>query len=175
MKLPAADAKRCINLLSAIDEFVLEIIGFDPFIIFEDQLEIRLRLRTHWQNKPKIVEKFIKMNSDLPEADIKLIKSWIGRKREIFFVTKHNTENPVFLSAKSNKIYAPLALTDDFDELLPYRLPILIETSLIPYKNHIICDGLIIVCVTSLSKTIAKFLINECIKAEKEGKLIACF
>ncbi|HBR71028.1 TPA: hypothetical protein DIC20_05405 [Candidatus Dependentiae bacterium] len=176
MKLSSVDAKRCIDLLSSIDMFTLEKKTRNKTILFEEsEQEIRLRLRTHWQNNPKIVETFIKNNSDLHEDDIQLIKNWKDQKREHFFITKYGPEYTVFFSIKKDKTYAVLGLTECIYDVLPQKLPIFVEACLLPYKNCIIWDGLVYIYTFSFGKYITNCLINKCEKAEKENKIITSF
>tara|TARA_R110002126_G_scaffold36631_1_gene111169 strand:- start:1362 stop:1643 length:282 start_codon:yes stop_codon:yes gene_type:complete len=73
------------------------------------------------------------------------IKILTGFKKKItgdFIIFKCLSNNAIFLDTKENKFYAVKALGDRFDKFFD-KFPVLIKTTLLPYKDQIIYDGFI--------------------------------
>ncbi len=68
-----------------------------------------------------------------------------GFKKSItsdFVIFKCLTNNAIFIDTKDNKFYAVKALGDSFDHFFD-RFPVLVQTTLLPFKDKIVYDGFI--------------------------------
>jgi len=125
---------RLVKGFSTVDDFF----GLG----FQDKILIRETINS---NKKWILDKFVeKYRDDLTQDDIEIVLSWKEQIKGTFFIVKQLKKYAKFLTAKDgdNRAYGVYALNDSFDEL--FNLPIWIDTVLLPFKNKIIYDGLIL-------------------------------
>ena len=75
------------------------------------------------------------------DEDLAIVDSWRHFVQGQFYVLRHLKSYTIFLDAADvPKAYGVLALHDDFPMMFP-RVPFLIETVLLPFKDRIIYDG----------------------------------
>ena len=87
-------------------------------------------------------------------------------------VLKYYQKYASFLSIENKNYYGVLALTDDFNKLLLGKPPVMIETSLLPYKGKIVWDGLIAILRVSVGKNIESLFVDESDMKKKSGDII---
>jgi len=129
---------------SQLNGLVKEFARVDDFfeLDFEDKILIRDSINS---DKEWILDKFVEKYRDgLTQDDIQIVLSWKEQIRGTFFIVKQLKKYAKFLSAKDteNKAYGVYALHDSFDEF--FNLPAWAETVLLPFKDKIIYDGLIL-------------------------------
>lgn len=177
------DAKIVFRVFDAIDTFVLKESGIDQRVAAAkkpvDPDVLRGELRDYWYNNPAIVDQFIQSTegANLTEEEKQLLLSWKNPLRGKFLCVKYYADYAVLIPMDNKEdginYYAVLGLTEDFDVLIPYKLPSVISTALLPYKDVIIWDGLIGQYGLSFGRTMASTFINECSQFRKEGRIIS--
>jgi len=176
MKLPLPDAHRCVDLLDRVDRFAvlnLKIFKRNRRIVVENDLEARLIVRERWQRcSETVIENFIHANNDLSVAAIQLLKSWKKRLRANFVVVAYCPQYAVFYSVDDYKFYGVVALTDGFDVMLPYKLPVFLETILLPYNEYIIWDGLVRASADVLDEIVTSTILDAYEEAKNNGEII---
>ena len=106
-----------------------------------EQLKV---LRTILYQQPGLLDAFVLKNSSrFSKEELEIIKGWkkwiVGR----FFIFRETNYYTVFLSnVKPMRAYAVHALNKEFSRIFPDKLPIYIETALLPFKDKIIADGI---------------------------------
>ena len=175
MMLSPYDARRCLSLLEKLDLFTAEnsnIFKRGERIVVDDMSEIILKAREHWQNNPEFIEKFIASNKSLKDNQIEALKSWKNRKRSQFMIVKYCPRYAVLASIEDEKYYGVLALSDSFHTLLPMDPPVVIETSLLPYKGQIVWDGLVAISGVQFGENMENDFIEECEEKQESGEII---
>lgn len=105
-----------------------------------ETLPIRKKI---FSDKYNFVDSYITENPDkLNDEEIKIVASWKKYKTGKFFVTKHVKEYSLFFDSDSHKVYGVKGITDSFEEKFQGYAPLLVEITLIPFKEHLIYDGL---------------------------------
>lgn len=80
----------------------------------------------------------------LDDAILTEVRLWKHYVRGDFFVERDLKKYTVFLSdGEEPKAYGVLGLTDEIVDLLPHEIPLLVTAVLLPWKNQIVCDGMI--------------------------------
>jgi len=114
------------------------------YLDFHDETllhKIRNRL---WEN-PKLISEFLDGNNTLKHEEIRLLKAW--EKHHIkgrFFLLKYELEHAIFMrmdKSEPSKLYAVKGMTTSVAEIMHLKLPVLLETVLLPFKDKIIYDS----------------------------------
>lgn len=107
----------------------------------EDKLKVRECLYEHIDS----IGAFTKENPEkFTEAELAIIESWKHFLKGRFYIMQYLKDYAIFLSAgKTEKAYGVKALMSDFDEVVSYDPPVLVDAVLLPFKNQIIYDGLL--------------------------------
>jgi hypothetical protein len=174
-RLPEADVQRCSDLLHRLDDYVLEL-GQEVFgqkiLVFSSDDELRLQIRDGWQSSPSFIDRFITDHADLSADDVAVLKSWKGRAREEFILFEYGEDYSIFCSTELCVLYGVKSLRSFFVDIVPFKPPYWVVTTLLPYKDHIIWDGL---CGVSAMKAKAPALLNlqyEYKRVLRSGKVI---
>lgn len=147
MKLPTSEVEHFYKLHPALLLYANQQLGLARYVTTIPQLmsmpeEERYELRSALYENIHLIDVFVQDNPQRFSADeLAIVESWKHFVQGQFYVFRHLKRYTVFLDADSPpKAYGVLALHDDFEDLFPH-LPILIETVLLPFKNHIVYDG----------------------------------
>lgn len=174
MKLHLAEARKCIDLLDSLDMYVLEhcnVIKRSKRMC-SNLHAVRLKLRLYWQENSHIIEDFLAQQKVMSEDDIQTIRAWKKSSRESYIISRHYEEYSTFIPVGQNKVFGVLALTEDFFEVLPQEPPVLVETSLLPYKGQIVWDGLVALSPLVFGSNYTASFIEISDGARKKGKVI---
>ena len=94
-------------------------------------------------DNPRILKDFIKENPDgLNEDDLVVAQGFEHFVRGQFFVCKYLKDYAIFIQDKY--AFGVLALSDPFQAFFGNRIPTVIETVLLPYKDKIVYHGFIV-------------------------------
>ncbi len=148
MKLSTQDLETFYKLNFILLQYANEYLGMFPKIKTPEKFrksglesinKVRMELRSH----PEIIDKFLIENKNkLPEEELFIIESWKRCVVGKFYVIKHFKKYSIFLTESDpTKAYGVLSLTDELSDMLPY-VPILLQATLLPFRDHIIYDGL---------------------------------
>lgn len=133
----------------------------------EDVKEIRERL---W-NDTSIINDYIRDNpNNLDAQSLDIISEWNNKKiNSKFILYKYEDEYAIFIGEEN--IYYVKGLRDTIRNIIPeYKLPIFVETVLLPFKEQIIYDSYIIQYSMSFGKGMKDVFDNqykEFIKSKK--------
>ena len=121
----------------------------------------------------ELLDAFIEVNPHLNDEKIKILTSWKKVVSSEFIVERYLKNGTIFIDMKTNKVYQVCGIISDFDEMLSFTtLPTIVRANLIPFKDKIITDGLVIpygIRFGSNFKTIGK---NIYMKANKTNTII---
>ena len=161
MKLPLKDAERCIELLDKLDIFALE--TYDTFQKYKGKVvhdfnQFRKEIRDVREKDDHFIDNFLLHHPLLPEEDKKLIESWKNSVSDMFYILEYKKKHALFFSPEKKRLYGVLALTDSFEVMVPYNVhSIIVETTLLPYNDHIVWDGLVAIREIPLDMQVIKF------------------
>lgn len=106
------------------------------------------KIREVLWDKPELISEFVsdKANSyKLSEAEITLMQSWQKHHvRGRFVLMKYIPEYAIFMFAeesKDSKLYAVKGMTTSIAEAMSRKLPVMLETVLLPFGDKIIYDS----------------------------------
>jgi hypothetical protein len=97
-----------------------------------------------WKNVD-LIDKFVQDNPfRFSKKELSVVLSWKHFVRGKFYVIKLSKEHAILLDDNDPaKAYGIKALATSFENFFGDAFPIMIETTLIPFQEHIIYDGLI--------------------------------
>ena len=117
----------------------IEDLAHSTSIIAEDISPIRDRL---WQDDSIIEDVIVSNSPQFSDADLSIVQSWKNRVTNKFILLKHLKNYSVFLS--DNHIYGVNGLVSPLEEIFPsFALPLMIQTTLLPFEGKIIYDSLL--------------------------------
>jgi hypothetical protein len=107
-------------------------------------IEQRMMVRDALYQNPQLFDAFIEKNkSNFSQEELDIVSSWKHFKKGTFFLYAHKKNYSIFMDdSKPTKTYGVVAIGNTFDEFFPYP-PVIVETTLLPFKNQIIYDGYI--------------------------------
>jgi len=106
----------------------------------QDKMKVR---QTMYENI-ELIDIFIKENpQNFSDEKLDIVASWKSFIFDNFHIERILKKYTIFISSK-NDVYAVLALTNDFGELIhKSQLPLYVKAVLLPFKGKIIYDGLL--------------------------------
>lgn len=127
-----------------------------------------------WQNTDTIDE-FIETNEDILAAEERsLLESWRHPISGRFVLERHLAKGSIFLESKSATVYLVKGLTDPWSVMFTNRMPpILLDTTLIPFRDCIISDGLTMVQNIYFSTEARNDFKDVYMYAKQNGKIIS--
>lgn len=138
-------------------------------IALETQLELRNAV---YEKMDYFIDSFIE-KVNLSKDEIEIAQNWRHFVRREFVVYTHLKNHTVFIDTKEKKLYGVKGLLDDLVELIDsYTLPTTFRITLVPYKNHIIYDGLIEPVEEEIDDKEIEKIFND---AKEKNELITSF
>lgn len=107
-------------------------------------LEEKVGIRDALYENIELLDSFVKENpAGFSPEELEIVNSWRDFVTGTFYVFRYLKSHTIFLNSESPpKAYGVLGITDAFDEIFDGVAPIMIETTLLPFKGRIIYDGL---------------------------------
>ena len=104
-----------------------------------------LKIRDRLWKEPKLIGKFIANTDGLSGEEVKLLQSW--EKNHVkgqFALIKYLPDAAVFMrmeKGETDKLYAVKGMTTSIAEAMQRKLPVMLETVLLPFGDKIIYDS----------------------------------
>ncbi|MCC7550419.1 MAG: hypothetical protein KO316_02810 [Methanobacterium sp.] len=151
LKLSQEDVKLFYKLyhslwLFAVKELdiALQVNSPDEFISLP--YELVLPIREELYENPGLIDSFIIENPFKFTANqLEIVESWKNFIVGEFLVFRYLKKYTIFLDVDDQpKAYGVLSLNSSFEEMLGNELPVMVKAVLLPFKNKIIYDGILI-------------------------------
>lgn len=92
-----------------------------------------------------IIDDYLALHPELPEAHKEIIRSWKHSFSGKFLMDRHLKKGTIFTSFEDEKVYLVLGIISEYDEMFEdYPMPLIVDATLMPFKDVIITDGLIV-------------------------------
>ena len=110
----------------------------------------------------------------LPEEHCEIVTGWKKCRPGKYILERHLKKGSVFISADSAEVYMVLGLYSTWEEVLGGRpLPVLLDAVLLPFRDRIITDGLVVSRNITFGRGAAADFKDAYMDAKKNGKI--CF
>ena len=122
-----------------------------------------------WQ-QPSLFDEYIDSEKEtLPVEHKELLNGWKRFVNGRFAVVRHRKNGSVFVDLDTEKVYFAKGIVDTIEQLTEdFTLPVVILTTLLPFKNIIICSGHVAVAYKDSAEN-AETIYQE---AKKNGTII---
>ena len=136
-----------------------------------DPAEVKLVANYLWDN-PGIIDDYLHLHGDLPKDHAELIQSWKRCVKGRFVLERHLKKGSIFISTDHPGVYQVCGIITSLEEMFYWRpLPILMDVALIPFRDVIISDGLLVPLNVYLGGGIKRMLKETYMTAKKEGTI----
>jgi hypothetical protein len=148
--LPPQDVDSFFKLLHPLHYFAnqeLEVVkGIASFEQFENLSQnYRLIVREALWNHLDLIPAFVRKNpQEFTPDELGIVQRWIHCIHDNFMVMEYTPEYSAFIpNSDATKAYGVLGSHSHFNIMFGSRLPVMVSTVLLPFKNHIIYDGIV--------------------------------
>ena len=126
-----------------------------------------------FSDKYNFIDMFIKDNPfNFLQEELSIVNSWKKYKTGKFYIVKHVKEYSLFFDSDNSKVYGVKGITDSFEEKFQGYTPVIVDITLIPFKDNLIYDGIFCPYNISFGGGIRKSLKVETEEAIQEFGII---
>ena len=139
-------------------------------------VEEKIIIRELCYDSPDLLEEYLKVNPDNFDAEkLAIISQWKNPVRGEFYIERYLKPHAIFI-AEDDSVYAVSGLYDGFDQMIhKSHLPLLSETSLLPFKGKIVYDGLMSSYSIHFGGGTKSSLKDVYMRAKQNGNIISSF
>ena len=161
MLLPPSDAKDFFRLIKLLDAWFRSRLPRYPGLTLEEIKDLRAAAFAD----PGHVRAYVSENPDgLDQGELQTIAAWQEHGFAARFLVYENRKDRHLFSHHPEqgnmKLYEVLGLTQSISELVPF-VPCYAETRLLPFRGHIITDGLMAPIMMHFSARMARSFMDE--------------
>ncbi len=178
MKLPDQDANLFFEMMFPLQVFVNQRLGIIPDIDnLEEYLpctsEQKLAVRDALYENTSLIDEFTQQNPFRFSADhLDIVAKWKQFIAGDFFIERLLKKHAIFIGS-DEKVYGVLALHEPFQETIHRsRLPLYVNTVLLPFKGQIVYDGLLQPYSVLIGSGISFDLKETYMAAKQNGRII---
>lgn len=146
--LSRKDAKLFYKIYFALLEFTNKKYKINNLKIYDhlglNPNDLKPIVDKFWDNKNVIILEFCLDNSyKFNKDELKIVSEFNKGIRGMFIISKYDLEYTAFMC--KDKVYMVKGINDNIDNIISYRdLPHVVITSIIPFKNVLIYDGMLL-------------------------------
>ena len=143
--------------------------------VYHDETLLHKIREVLWKS-PKLIGEFLSCAEGLPDDETDLLRSW--EKSHIngqFVLIKYQPDAAILMrmdKGKAAKLYAVKGMTTSIAEAMHRRLPVMLETVLLPFGDKIIYDSFMASQQLSFGSGITDMFAEESAKAEEKYGVI---
>lgn len=163
--LDRKDAKLFYKIYFALLEYTNQKYNINKIKIYKktnlnphDLIDI---INKYWDNKVEITNEFCQINPfKFNDEELKITKDFQKGMRDAFIISKFDLEYTEFVN--DDKIYMIKGVNDNIDRVVSYKsLPYICITSIIPFKNVLVYDGILSKIAIKFNGNLEEILKNE--------------
>ena len=147
MRLEQADAELFYRLWIPLLDFVNRKYHVRPETTLIDQrqgvdVQVAKAVADCLWSHTEAIEEYL-VSAELPEEYTRIVADWKRCRPGTYILERHLKRGSVFISAKDAEVYMVKGLFSTWEEMLGEG-PVLLDAVLIPFRNNIISDGLVV-------------------------------
>ena len=177
MRLSEENGKRFYSLFLPLLNFVNKKKGVNPNLRnmtpgdFLPLSEVKEIADVLWADIG-LIDEYLEVTDGIAENDRKLIQSWKRRVSRDFVLERILKKGAIMISAEDDEVYQVSGIISTWDEIYSRaRLPLMIQTTLIPFEDVIISDGLIMSYNFIIGGNMARGFKETYMEAKKNGTI----
>ena len=154
-----------------------EVIHYDQLGAIEFGKSVDMRdaktIANHIWGHTEVIDEYLS-EAALPAEHCEIVIRWKKCRPGKYILERHLRKGSVFISADSAEVYMVLGLYSTWEEVLSGRpLPVLLDAVLLPFRDRIINDGLVVSRNITFGRGAAADFKDAYMDAKKNGKI--CF
>lgn len=177
MKLSEKDGKRFYDLWLPLLDYVNEKRGVNSTLRdiqladYLDPNEVKEVSDVLWADVD-LIDEYLNCTEDITDHDRELILNWKRCITGRFVLERILKKGAILISAEDEEVYQVSGIISTWDEMFGYaRLPLMIQATLIPFKDVIISDGLIQTYNVIIGGNMARSFKDIYMAAKKNGTI----
>ena len=125
-----------------------------------------------WENRDIIDEFVLSDFKNMNEEETEIVTSWKKEIRGKFIVDRHLKKGSVLVSVDNNEVYIVKGIYTSWREMLEsYPMPQIVEATLLPYRDVIIHDGIVVPYRVCLGRNMSEESKQIYLAAKANGNL----
>jgi len=132
-------------------------------------MDAKFEARNFFLNNPSLLDEYQNKNDAISNSDKNILNGFKKIISGKYMILKQLKNYAIFMNLESESFYAVKALSDPFEYMLE-SLPVLVETTLLPFEGKIIYDGFLLRQMY-IGKNMELNMLNK-YKESKANKLI---
>ncbi|MCI9083271.1 MAG: hypothetical protein HFI70_13510 [Lachnospiraceae bacterium] len=125
-----------------------------------------------WENRDIIDEFVLSDFKNMNEEETEIVTSWKKAIRGKFIVDRHLKKGSVLVSVDNNEVYIVKGIYTSWREMLEsYPMPQIVEATLLPYRDVIIHDGIVVPYRVCLGRNMSEESKQIYLAAKANGNL----
>lgn len=91
-----------------------------------------------------VIDEYLTAHDEIPEENKKIIEGWKKCISGRFIIERHLKRGSMLISMEDEKVYQVAGIMSTLEEMFRYApMPLMVEATLIPFRDVIITDGMI--------------------------------
>lgn len=137
-----------------------------------DLMEVADKL---WKNVG-IIDQYLALHEDWPQEHRQIIKGWQRRVSGNFVMERHLKKGSIFIETKTQRVYLVNGIYTSWEEMAHGQpLPIVLDATLLPFKDTVISDGLVRLYPVVIGGNMKRAFKEVYMDAKTSGTLIKTF
>ncbi len=178
--LSAAHAKRFFEIMMPLESWVNRKYQVIPELgenFTEKDVsipQVRELMKALWSHSDAIRDYLAEQGETLSVADREIVSGWTRFVRGRFLIERYLKAGAVFIPAEGKtRVYLVSGITSEIEESIPRNaLPVMVETTLLPFMGRIIYDGLLIPFSIAFGGGIKRDLKETYLDAKREELIV---
>lgn len=119
-----------------------------------------------------VIDEYLLNCKEMPDEHKEIIRGWKRSVRGRFIIERHLKKGSIMISMEDKKVYQVSGIVSSIEEMFFYSsLPLVVEATLMLFRNIIITDGLIMPYNIVIGGNMKKALKDEYMTAKKNGMI----
>lgn len=120
-----------------------------------------------------VIDEYLSVHNEIPEEHRKIIESWKKCVSGRFIIERHLKKGSMLISMEDEKVYQVVGIISSLEEMFRYApMPLMVEATIMPFKDVIITDGLIMPFNVIIGKNMSRTFKDVYMAAKKSGEIV---
>lgn len=138
-----------------------------------DPAEVKKVADALWEHVDVIDQYLEEKSAGMTEDHKEIVSSWKYCLPGKFVLERNLKKGSIFISCEDGRVYQVQGIVSSFEEMFPYEpLPVLVEATLLPFRDVIITDGLVAEYPVMIGSNMKKQFKEIYMAAKKNGEII---
>ena len=119
-----------------------------------------------------VIDEYLQKHDDIPQEHRKIIESWKRCIRGRFIIERHLKSGSIMISTEDENVYQVGGIITSIEKMFYYAsMPLMVEATLMPFKDVIITDGLIMPYNLVIGSNMTKSFKDTYLTAKRAGTI----